>query len=275
MERTVHTRQRTLHWPLAAIGLVAAAALAACGGGDDGEQETPQPTVVLPGDGVAPVVTVPMGTGTDSYPVWAFSLPLVVQGGMIAGGQVQNYGLGVANELTSCTIAMGALIGWEPPSEVPAIEAEIAARSTVGGAFATNADLSVGHNFAFWRLGEDGTENWSSYFSGTDERWSGSGQHAGVVAKFLPWYWIDAEGKLRGFPILAIRVRWSGEAIENLTSRTSSAEVLFECYFAPTGDQLLARGVLDDPNDDGILDDEEVARLRELALINKDNWLYD
>jgi len=93
------------------------------------------------------------------------------------------------------------------------------------------------------------------------------------MAKFWPNSWRDVEGWVRGYPILAIKVTWAGEATENLTSRTASATVELECFFAPTGDQLIARDAVNYPNGDGILDEDELLALRVAALLGSGRWL--
>lgn len=271
MKGTFSTSSGLRDRSLAAMSLAAALAVAGCGSGDDSTapdgsatptDDTTLPTVTVPEGGFAPTI----GEGTDFYPAYSFSLPLLAKGFADVGGYRQEYPIGVTNDLKGCTIGnLGALDTFEPSTDRAVIANSIAALATVAGAFATTADLSAGDNFSFWRLGDAGTENWSAYFSGPAERWSGSGQEALVQARFVPYIWINDSGQKRSFPVLAIEVRWTGEATENLSSRTSSAIVEFECFFAPTGDLLIEYGAIPDPNDNGILDADEIEQLRQDA----------
>lgn len=268
MGGTIRNALRGQNRTLAAIGFAAAVGIAGCGSGDDTPipdggatptDDTTLPTVDVPEDGFAPTV----GTEIGFYPVYSFSFPVLAKGFADAGGYQQEYPLGVVTELKGCTIGnLGALNSFEPSTDLAVIADSVAALATVVGSFRMTADQTAGDIFSFSRLGDVGTENWSAYFFGPDERWSGSGQEAVVEAKFFPWYWVNSlNGQQQGFPILGIRVRWTGEATENLSSRKSSAIVEFECYFLPTGDWLLESG-LGDFNDNGILDDDEAEAIR-------------
>jgi len=259
------------------LGLAAALTVAGCG---SGTSEDP-PSVSTPGESP----TTPESSGElKVYPIWSYSLPLAAKGTLVvsaAGGQ--DYPLSVVTDLQSCTIGnLGGIdlenlrgVYVEPGAIVEAVQNLIADQATIIGSFARTADLSVDDNFSFWRLGGDGTENWSSYFFRLDQRWSGSGRDAIVKARMFEVHWSNSFDPI---PILAIRVTWTGEAIENLSSATSGATVAVDCVFSPTGDVLFENGAWPDSNDNGILDDDELTSLRRIVALRGTfllDWGYE